>query len=72
MTAHLGQWRLDESHGEVRVTSEHTVVINEANISAVLGDAADVTRARDFVRNALSTNSRATLGHAKAYAESRS
>jgi aromatase len=71
MTAHLGQWRLEESSNEVRVTSEHTVVINEENISAVLGDGADVARASSFVRDALSTNSLATLGHAKAYAESR-
>ena len=71
MTAHLGQWRIQETPDEVRVTSEHTVVINEENISAVLGPEADVARASSFVRTALSTNSRATLGHAKAYAESR-
>lgn len=72
MTAHLGQWRLEESRGEVRVTSEHTVVINEENIAAVLGEEADLAQASTFVRNALSTNSLATLGHAKRYAESRS
>ena len=71
MTAHTGQWRIEEAPGEVRVTSEHTVVINEQNISAVLGDGADVERASSFVRSALSTNSLATLGHAKTYAESR-
>jgi aromatase len=71
MTAHLGQWRLEETPDEVRVTSEHTVVINEENISAVLGDGVDVAGASSFVRTALSTNSLATLGHAKAYAESR-
>ena len=71
MTAHLGQWRIQETPDEVRVTSEHTVVINEENISAVLGPEADVARASSFVRTALSTNSLATLGHAKAYAESR-
>lgn len=71
MRAHLGQWRLHETPDEVRVTSEHTVVINEENIAAVLGADADVARASSFVRTALSTNSLATLGHAKAYAESR-
>jgi aromatase len=71
MTAHLGQWRIQETPDEVRVTSEHTVVINEENIHAVLGPEADVARAGSFVRTALSTNSLATLGHAKAYAESR-
>ncbi len=69
ITAHLGQWRIQETPDFVRVTSEHTVVINEENISAVLGPEADVARASSFVRAALSTNSLATLGHAKAYAE---
>jgi aromatase len=72
MTAHLGQWRIQETPDDVRVTSEHTVVINEENISSVLGSGADVAEAASFVRAALSTNSLATLGHAKAYAESRS
>jgi aromatase len=72
MTAHLGQWRIQETADDVRVTSEHTVVINEENISSVLGSGAGVAEAASFVRAALSTNSLATLGHAKAYAESRS
>jgi aromatase len=72
MTAHLGQWRIEETADDVRVTSEHTVVINEENISSVLGSGAGVAEAASFVRAALSTNSLATLGHAKAYAESRS
>jgi aromatase len=72
MTAHLGQWRIQETPDDVRVTSEHTVVINEENISSVLGSGAGVAEAASFVRAALSTNSLATLGHAKAYAESRS
>jgi aromatase len=71
MKAHLGQWRIQDTADGVRVTSEHTVVINEDNISAVLGPEADVARASSFVRTALSTNSLATLGHAKAYAERR-
>jgi aromatase len=44
-------------------------VINPANIERFLGAAADIEAAKEFVRNALSGNSRATLGHAKAYAE---
>jgi aromatase len=71
MTAHLGQWHLQETADGVRVTSQHTVAINEENVPAVLGDGADVERASSFVRTALSTNSLATLGRAKAYAESR-
>jgi aromatase len=71
MSLHSGQWRLREDDDGVTATSQHTVVLNVANIAAVLGPDADVERARAFVRNALSTNSRATLGHAKEYAEKR-
>jgi aromatase len=71
MTLHTGYWQLDEDSDGVAATSQHTVMINTANIKAVLGPDAGVPEARAFVRNALSTNSLATLGHAKAYAESR-
>lgn len=73
MTLHTGYWLFEEDAADpavVLATSQHTVIINEANITAVLGPDADVARAREFVRTALSGNSGATLGHAKAYAES--
>jgi aromatase len=70
MTAHVGQWRIRETPEGVRVTSEHTVVINEEAIPTVLGTGSDLARARRFVRTALSTNSLATLAHAKEFAES--
>lgn len=69
MTLHTGFWRLVEEDGGVAVTSQHTVVINPATVEGVLGAGADVARAREFVQTALSTNSRATLGYAKDYAE---
>jgi aromatase len=71
MTLHTGRWTFAENDGGVAATSQHTVVVNTANIAAVLGSAATVAQARDYVRDALSTNSRATLRHAKEYAESR-
>jgi aromatase len=71
MSLHNGRWSLATDGDGVAVTSEHTVVINTANIRQVLGEAAGVPEARDFVKNALSTNSRTTLEHAKAYAEER-
>jgi aromatase len=74
MTLHTGYWLFEQDpmdRDAVLATSQHTVVINEANITAVLGPDADVARARDFVRAALSGNSTATLGHAKDYAEAR-
>ena len=70
MTLHTGHWLLDEKPNGVTATSRHTVVINDANIAKVLGDEASIDDARTFVRSALSTNSLATLGHAKKYAES--
>jgi aromatase len=70
MTLHTGHWLLAEKPGGVTATSQHTVVINEANIAKVLGDQASIEDARTFVRTALSTNSLTTLEHAKKYAES--
>lgn len=69
MSLHTGYWQLVETGDAVVATSQHTVVINDANIAAVLGEDAGVEQARDFVRTALSTNSFATLGHAKEFAE---
>jgi aromatase len=71
LTLHTGVWQITTDHadGGVAVTSEHTVVINKDNIAKVLGADADVAKARDFVRTALSANSMATLEHTKEYAE---
>ncbi|GAA4136215.1 aromatase/cyclase [Actinomadura keratinilytica] len=71
MNLHTGYWLLTEHDGGVTATSQHTVIINTDNIAKVLGEDADLDRARTFVRTALSGNSSATLGHAKEYAESR-
>jgi aromatase len=72
MTLHTGCWTFDEGDdGVTTATSQHTVVLNEDTIARVLGADATVADARAYVRGALSTNSRATLGHAKDYAESR-
>jgi aromatase len=70
MTLHTGRWLITELGGDaVAVTSRHTVRLNTANIASVLGDDATVRTASDFVRTALSGNSLATLGLAKAHAE---
>ena len=71
MTLHTGWWRLTEDGDGVTATAQHTVAINTANIARVLGPDAGVPEAKAFVRTALSTNSTATLGHAKRYAEGR-
>ncbi|WP_242888602.1 aromatase/cyclase [Actinomadura litoris] len=72
MDLHTGYWLLEEDGQDgVLVTSQHTVVLNTENITKVLGADAGVPESARFVRNALSRNSTATLGHAKEYAESR-
>jgi aromatase len=71
MTVHTGIWTFTETPDGVRAASQHTVTLNTANIERVLGPEATVAGARSYVHEALSTNSLATLGHAKAYAEAR-
>ncbi|MFI9030957.1 aromatase/cyclase [Streptomyces sp. NPDC053560] len=71
MTLHTGRWTFEETDEGVAATSQHTVVLNTANITRILGADAGVAEAKEYVRTALSTNSRATLGYAKDYAEAR-
>jgi aromatase len=71
LSLHTGCWLVEENGANVTATSQHTVIINTANIAAVLGDGAGVEQAITFVRGALSANSRATLGYAKQYAEAK-
>ncbi|MEG3631652.1 aromatase/cyclase [Streptomyces poriticola] len=71
MTLHTGYWTFAEDETGVSASSQHTVTINTANIARILGADATVEDARKYVQGALSTNSRATLGHAKDYAEAR-
>ncbi|HWE90927.1 MAG TPA: aromatase/cyclase [Pseudonocardiaceae bacterium] len=70
MSVHTGYWTVAETADAVVATSQHAVLLNTENIGRVLGAEATVADARDYVRGALSANSTATLGHAKAYAES--
>ncbi|MGW1544515.1 aromatase/cyclase [Streptomyces sp. NPDC002309] len=71
MNLHTGYWTFTDSGAGSTASSQHTVVLRPENIEKILGPGAGVPEARDYVRSALSTNSRATLGHAKAYAEAR-
>jgi aromatase len=71
MTLHTGRWLLTDTDDGVVAASRHTVAINEANVTSVLGEGAGVAEAKEFVHKALSGNGLATLGHAKEYAESR-
>ncbi|MFF0388187.1 aromatase/cyclase [Kitasatospora sp. NPDC004615] len=69
MTLHTGYWTFTENADGVAASSQHTVTLNTANIEKILGGQATVEDARFYVHTALSTNSRATLGHAKEHAE---
>jgi aromatase len=71
MTLHTGYWTFAENEGGVAASSQHTVVLNTDNIARILGPDATVADARAYVRGALSTNSRATLDHAKQYTENK-
>ncbi|MFC7994454.1 aromatase/cyclase [Streptomyces pilosus] len=68
LTAHVGAWLLEESEGVTTAVARHTVVINPSSLT-LLGPGTTVAGARAFVRDALGTNSLATLRHAKEFTE---
>jgi aromatase len=71
LSLHTGYWTFRDDEDGVSASSQHTVVLEPANIAKVLGPDATVADAREYVHTALSTNSLATLSLAKAYAEKR-
>ncbi|MEU9520332.1 aromatase/cyclase [Streptomyces sp. NPDC048224] len=71
MSLHTGYWTFRDTDTGALASSQHTVVLRPENIERILGPEAGVAEAREYVRTALSTNSRATLGHARDYAEAR-
>lgn len=71
MMLHTGNWTLRKNAGGVHATSQHTVLVNAEAIAGILGEGSGVEQARKHIQDALSHNSRATLGHAKDFAEKR-
>lgn len=71
LSLHTGAWTLAPDGDGILVSSRHTVIVNTEAIASVLGEQATIQDAQAFARAALSGNSRATLQHAKEYAESR-
>nr|UUG47308.1 aromatase [Amycolatopsis sp.] len=69
LSAHLGRWLIERQGDDVRLTSEHTVVIEPAAIAGVLGADATVADAKNYVHTALSNNSGTTMAHARDFAE---
>lgn len=72
MALHTGYWEFwTHPDGTTTASSQHTVIIEASRITEILGPDAGVPEARTFLREALGGNSRATLNHAKNYAEAR-
>ncbi|MGH3801508.1 MAG: aromatase/cyclase, partial [Pseudonocardiaceae bacterium] len=71
LSGHSGGWTFADGPGGAVAAARHTVAINPAAITDVLGTNRTLADARDFLRAALGANSRATLAHASAYARSR-
>lgn len=72
MDLHTGRWNFhDNPDGTATASSQHTVIIKAERIPEILGAGAGIAQARTFLRDALGTNSRTTLNHAKTYAETR-
>ncbi|RKE19887.1 aromatase/cyclase [Streptomyces sp. TLI_171] len=70
LALHTGRWTFTPTpDGTTTATSQHTVTINTDRITDILGPHATLHDARTYVHDALSTNSRATLHHAKAHTE---
>jgi ribosome-associated toxin RatA of RatAB toxin-antitoxin module len=70
LSAHVGEWLFRETAAGVELTARHSVVVSAGAVPQVLGPDATVPRARAQVRDALAANSMATMGQARAWAES--
>ncbi|WP_438486760.1 aromatase/cyclase [Streptomyces sp. S186] len=69
MTAHTGEWSISTDETGTTVTSQHSVLLRESAVPAVLGADAGLPEARAYVREALGRNSTATMNLAREYAE---
>ncbi|WP_329374979.1 aromatase/cyclase [Streptomyces sp. NBC_01483] len=70
LEAHTGEWSVVPDESGVTVLAQHSVVLREENIAAVLGEGAGLAHARLHMREELGRDSRALLAHAKRHAES--
>ncbi|MDQ0832544.1 aromatase [Streptomyces achromogenes] len=68
--AHNGEWRFEEGpDGTVKVTSYHQVLLDPAGIDALPDPPKTLADARQAVRHALGSNSRATMAKARAFVQ---
>jgi len=64
LLGHSGLWTFPEGSGGTELTSRHTVLLNPAAVTEVLGPGHDLADARDMVRTALGRNSATTMAYA--------
>ncbi|MEU1378380.1 aromatase/cyclase [Streptomyces triculaminicus] len=69
LTGHSGLWTFTDGPDGPLATARHTVALNPATVTEVLGERATLDDARTFIREALGRNSLATMTHAAAYAK---
>ncbi len=64
LLGHSGAWDFGEDDAGTVVAGRHSVAINPAAVGAVLGSGCTLADAREYLREALGANSRATLSRA--------
>ncbi|WP_331725806.1 aromatase/cyclase (plasmid) [Streptomyces xanthophaeus] len=69
LEAHTGEWCVVPDETGVTVFAQHSVVLREEDIAAVLGEHASLADARRHVRESLGRRSLALLAQAKKHAE---
>jgi ribosome-associated toxin RatA of RatAB toxin-antitoxin module len=74
LVGHSGVWTFAPAHigSGCVMTATHTILIDPTKIHDVLGPDAVLEDARDYVRKALGSNSRATMAHAARHASAES
>lgn len=65
LLGHSGRWEFADTPDGAVVTAQHTVAIDPAAVTEVLGGAATLADAKEYIREALGRNSRSTLAHAR-------
>jgi aromatase len=68
---HSGEWTFVQGESGVTVVATHTVAINPTAARAVLGESSTLADARQYLRDALGGNGRATVRHAGEYMRAR-
>jgi len=69
LSAHTGHFLIEETPKGLALTSRHAAIIKPEAIAEVLGADATLQDARNFIQTALTANSRVTMEHAAAFAE---